>query len=121
MLWVWVRQPLSPCCSGRRTASDSRPIQRAAHAKLVFLGYMSVDHGRLQVGVAEKLLHCANVVAVLNRVSGKAVPKGMHTHRLGEAAGASRLPDMALESIRQDVMPPNGACSWVHGETPGGE
>jgi len=47
-----------------------RPIQRTAHAQLVSGGDVRIDHGRLQIGVNEKLPDGADVVAVLDQVSG---------------------------------------------------
>jgi len=38
---------------------------------------VGVDHGGLEIGMAEKFLHSSNIVPVLEKVGGKAMAKGV--------------------------------------------
>ncbi len=47
---------------------------------------MGVDHGGLDVLVAEQLLHAADVGALLEQASGKGMPKGVEPSMLIDSA-----------------------------------
>ena len=47
-------------------ALSGESIHGTDYAASIFLGHVGVDHRGLNVGVAEKLLHRANVIARLN-------------------------------------------------------
>lgn len=49
----------------------SELVQRTRHPTPALVQHMGVDHRGRNVGVAEKLLHCADVVAAFEQVSGK--------------------------------------------------
>ena len=42
-----------------------------------------IDHGGFDVLVAEQLLHCTNIVPVLEQVGGEGVAEGVGADRLG--------------------------------------
>src|SRR5215510_15380576 len=51
---------------------------------------VSVEHGGADVGVAEKLLHGADVVVVLEKMGGEGVAERMAAHSLGDGRAAGR-------------------------------
>ena len=53
----------------------SSSIQGASHAQDILSGDMGVDHGGLEVPVAEEFLYGSNVVAVFQQVGCEAVPR----------------------------------------------
>jgi len=49
----------------------SKPVYRTANARRPTVENMGVDHGRLHIAVAQEFLHCSDVIATLEQVSGK--------------------------------------------------
>lgn len=81
-------------------------IQRAAHAKAGSVEDMSVNHCRAHVLVAEKLLHRADVVAVLQQVRCEAVAQRVTARRLRHARRTDRFPHRLLEQAFIEMVPP---------------
>ena len=65
---------------------------------------MGVDHRRAHVGVAQQLLHRADVIAAFQKVRGEGVPKGVGRCRLDDTGIANRLPDGPLDDLVAEVM-----------------
>src|SRR5262245_43355879 len=68
-------------------------IQRAEDATATPVEDVGVDHGGIHVGVAEQLLNGADVVALLQEVSGEGVAQRVAGGRLGDAGRAHRGPE----------------------------
>ena len=62
-----------------------------AHAAPAFVHDVGVDHRRLDAGMAQQLLHGADVVAVLQQVRGERVAQRVAAHVLDDAGDARRL------------------------------
>jgi hypothetical protein len=58
--------------------SSGLRVQRAPYASLVFGGYVCTDHSRLNVGMAYQFLNGPDVVALFQKVGGKAVAERVH-------------------------------------------
>jgi len=52
-------------------------VQGADHGFSAAVEHVGVDHGGGDLRVSQQILHRADVVAVLQQVGGKAVPKGV--------------------------------------------
>jgi hypothetical protein len=57
-------------------------IQRATHPPPAFVEDMGVDHGGFHILMPQQFLHSADVVAILEQVRGKAMPKGVAAYSL---------------------------------------
>ena len=55
----------------------SQRVDGTDHAQGAFVQDMRVDHGGLDVGLAEKFLHRADVLAGFQQMGGEAVPKAV--------------------------------------------
>ncbi len=62
---------------GIRVASGGLFIEGALDAGCATPGYMSVDHSGFHVFMPKEFLNCANVVVVLQEMSGKAMAQGV--------------------------------------------
>ncbi len=65
---------------------------------------MGVDHGRADVGVAEQLLHGADVGAGLEQVGGERMAQGVDGRRLGDAGSGDGGLQIALQALLVQVM-----------------
>ena len=54
-----------------------RSIERAANGHGTAIEDVGVDHGGLDVFMAEQFLDCSNIVPILQQMGGKAVPEGV--------------------------------------------
>jgi len=72
--------------------------------KATTLQHVGVDHGRLDVLVAQQLLDGADVVMVFQQMGGEGVPEGVAGHALFQAGGTCRLADGALQAAFVEVM-----------------
>src|SRR5450631_3707395 len=61
------------------------PIQRTHHAPAALVQHMRVDHRRGNIGMAEQLLHGADVVTTLQQMRGKSRAQGVRCGKLGNA------------------------------------
>ena len=68
---------------------------------------MGVDHGGLQVFVAEQLLHSANVIAGFQQMSGKAMTEGVAGRWFRQSGRAHSLLHGALEPFFIEMVPTN--------------
>ena len=58
--------------------------------------YVRVDHRRLDILVSQEFLNCSDVVAVLQLMGRKRMPKRVSGHALGKACPMRRLADRLL-------------------------
>ena len=65
---------------------------------------VGVDHGRLDVAVAEEFLDGADVVSVLEEVGGEGVAQGVTGGGLGDARGSDGLFHGPLNHGRMEVV-----------------
>lgn len=82
---------------------------------------MGVDHGGLDVLVAEEFLHGADVVAFLQQLGGKGVAEGMGRYGFFDAGLFGGVVDGALQGRRVDVVAADNAGQRVGGALAGGE
>ena len=54
-----------------------RSPKRASYSCKALAQYMSIDLGRFHALVAKQLLYCADICALVQKLSGEAVPEGM--------------------------------------------
>jgi hypothetical protein len=73
------------------------------------------------VAVAEQLLDRADVATRLQQVRGECVPQRVRRGGLGDAGGADRVLDGALDRLFVQVVAPPYACTWVARGLRGGE
>ena len=81
-------------------------IQRAAHGLAAALKDVRVDHGGLDVFVAQPLLDGADIVVILQQVRGEAMPEGVARHALFKAGGTGGGADGFLLAALVQVMAP---------------
>src|SRR5918994_3188035 len=85
-----------------------------------FLKHMGVDLRRRNVGVAEQLLHRAEIRAVLQEMAGKGVADHMRRYfRGGDAgAGGERL-ELTREHLARQMpaLPSGGEQIWARGQS----
>src|SRR5439155_10347598 len=79
----------------RTTDMDSRPVQD-----------MGIDHRGSYVFMAEQLLHCTNIIAVLKQMRGETVPKSVAACRLSNPGGSDSKFHSVLEVFFRNVMSP---------------
>ena len=60
-----------------RLLSAQYPVKRADHVFRAAVQDVRVNHCRADVAVAQKFLDCADVIAVLQHVRRKGMPKGV--------------------------------------------
>ena len=70
-----------------------RGVQRTGDAEAGFLHDVSVDLGGGDVGVTEKFLDGADIVARFKKVSGKGMPEGVAADGLGNAGNLDGVAD----------------------------
>lgn len=74
---------------------------------------MGVDHCRLYVAVAKKLLDGTDVVSSFEEVGGEGMAEGVAGDRLTDAGLQRRLVDSPLEDRRIHVVPAFLASFWI--------
>lgn len=79
-------------------------VQRAADAKARLVQHMSIDHRGRDVFVSKKLLHGADVVARLEQMGSKTMPKSVATGSFAQAGGADGEFDCVLEVLLRGVV-----------------
>src|SRR5450432_3988469 len=82
----------------RRGRAPIHPVKRAAHAVRPLSHHVRVDHRGLEVGMAQQLLHRADVVAILKQVGREAMAQRMATRRLADAGPAHSPLDGTLDA-----------------------
>ena len=95
--------------SGWRWPVRLSRVQRAADGHSTSVEDVEVDHRGLDVLVAEQLLHCADVVAVLKQMGGEAVAQGVRRDALLDKRQAGSRTDRPLQAPIAGVMAPHGA------------
>ena len=53
---------------------SNQRVERTADPAAAHLEHARVDHGRCHIRVSEQVLHCADVVSVLQQVRREAIP-----------------------------------------------
>src|SRR5262249_51197465 len=71
--------------SNDRPTEDSELIQRARHGLAAAIEHVRVNHRRLHAGMAQQLLHRANVIPGLQQVRREGVSQGMRRGALADA------------------------------------
>jgi hypothetical protein len=107
--------------SGGAQLSRSGAVERASHRQPAAVQHVSVDHGRLHVGVAEQLLNGPDVVAVLQEVGRERVPEGVARRRLREPGGSYRGTDRVLHRGFREVVPSHLSGARIDRQRAGGE
>ena len=96
-------------------------IQRAQNTPPALVEYMGVNHGRAHIGMAQQLLHRANVITRLQQMRGKRMAQHMGRDGLIDIGQPSRLPHGALHGFGVHMVAPLDilarACigSWING------
>ena len=88
--------------------AELQVVDRAAHGPAAPIENVRVDHGGLDVLVAKEFLHRADVLAVLEKMGGKGMPRAM-------AAGGSVDSRLAAQPPRppsSDRHPEIAYCQW---------
>src|SRR5579862_7607494 len=65
---------------------------------------MSIDLGGRDIGVAEELLHTAQLATRLEQVRGKGVAEEVRMHRHGESLASRPVGDAALHRTRAEPL-----------------
>ncbi len=65
---------------------------------------MGINHRGFDIGMAKKLLHRANVVAVLEQMGSDGVAEGVTTDALDDATGANGLVEGFLDTTGMEEM-----------------
>ncbi len=90
--WVTVSLRKSIVCISHHYSL----IQRAAHRPAAAVEDVGVDHRGADVFVTQEFLDGADIVAILQKVSGKGVAEGMAGDALLQVGFVGRLFDSAL-------------------------
>ena len=75
---------------------------------------MGIDHRRLDVAMAQKLLDGSNDIAAFKQVGGERMPKGVARGPLGQSCLHNRVPHSFLNERFIRVMAPLFLCLWIH-------
>ena len=74
-------------------------------------GYMEIDHGGFELGMAEILLNHPDIETGLQQVSGAGMSKGMNGNSsLFDARGEFSLPESALHTVYSHGIVEEGCC-----------
>jgi len=76
---------------------------------------VSVDHGGLDISVAQQFLDGADIIAIFQQVGSEAVPEGMGCDVFGQAGLAGSRPDCTPYAGRVEMVPPAGTCAGISG------
>jgi len=96
-------------------------IQRAADGETALIKNMRIDHGRLDIGVPQKLLHGTNVVTGLEQMGGKAVAEGVWANAFGDTGQLASFVDGFLDTVFVQVMALSRAAARINGKPISGE
>ncbi len=96
-------------------------IERTANAEATSIENVGVDHCSFDILVAEKLLHGADVVAILQQMSRKAVAQGMASDVLGDLGGVGSFFQSALNVAVIEMVAANFATAGIGAEAFGRE
>lgn len=91
-------------------------IHRALDSKLVLIGNMSVNHCRLNTGMAQKLLYGSNVIPVFNEMRGKGVAQRMNSRSLCDPGLHNLLSERFLQCRRIEMMAPDFFTNRIYGQ-----
>ncbi len=114
-VWPGAKHPSSPVPCYERVHGTTN----AAAAGL--LQDVRIDHGRLDVGVAEELLDCADVVAVFQEVRGEGVTQGVAAGIFLDARGLDGSLCRPLYCRFLEVMSSLDSAPRVDGSSGGGK
>jgi len=89
-------------------------VSGAPHPLSATIQSMRVDHGRVDVLVAEQFLESTNVIAGFQQMRGTCMPHAMTARRLGKACLPHRLFHGPLQNEPPHVMLPLEAASRIH-------
>ena len=70
---------LIPHFGGRGQGRSSNFVQGGSYRQAAFLQHMCIDHGGLDIFMAEEFLHGADIVSILKQVGGEGVAEGVAT------------------------------------------
>jgi len=99
--------------ANRRTGTPQSSGLSPSGGQATTLEDVGIDHGRLDVLVAQQFLDGTDVVMVFQQVGGEGVSEGVAGHALFQAGGTCRLPDGALQTTFVEVMAARLAGAWV--------
>ena len=115
---IHVAKALAP---DRRRSVSVREIKGTPHSSSAAIDYVSIDHGRADVAVAEQLLDRSDVMACLEKVCSEGVPQGVAGGVFGYARHANRRGEGVLQDRLVQVMASALAGLGVDVVTPGWE
>jgi hypothetical protein len=96
-------------------------IERATHGERSLVEDVGVDHGRLDILMAQQFLYGANVVAGFEQVGSKGVAKGMRCDMLVDLSGVRGAAHGALQDRLIGMVAAHLFAARVDGESVGGE
>jgi len=88
-------------------------VQGASDAQTRFFHHVGVYLSGGDVGMAEQILHGADVGSGVEQVGGKAVAQGVRSHSLVQARGFDGLPNGMLERGIQHMMATLQPGMWI--------
>jgi len=92
----------------------SERVDGAADASRSPIENMGVDHHRLYVAMAQKLLDGSNVIATFEQVGGEGMPESVASGPLGQAGLHHRVPHGFLNERFIHVVASLFLCLWIH-------
>ena len=99
-LWLTGLIPLWP----PRGQANGQSIHWASDYSPATVQDMGVNHGGTDVGVSEKLLNCANIVAIFQQMGGKGMAHGVRAGWLPDAPLEPPIFDGLLEDRFMEVV-----------------
>ena len=82
---------------------------------------MGVDHGRLDAGMAQKILDGPDVDSAFEEVGGEGMPQAMAGGSLGDSGLGHRGLELAAHGIGVEMMASDASCPGVGAELRGGK
>ena len=86
------------------TPQISQQVSRAGHAKGAAIEHVRIDHGGLEIGVAQELLDRANVLAPLQQMGGKRMPQAVAGGWFADACGQHSASNSLLDEAGIQMM-----------------
>src|SRR5438067_13275294 len=86
------------------------PVERTAHGLRALAHDVRVDHGGLEIRVAEQLLHRADVVTIFEQGGGKGVPQRVTASALRQSRITPRTLPGSLPGRLMQVLPRRYPC-----------
>ncbi len=80
-------------------------VQRVSYSQPGLVHDVGIDLGRGYIGMAQEVLHRADVGTPFEQVGGEGMPEGMGRHPFVEPGTEDRIVDGVLESRVQQVVP----------------